>query len=105
MAASAINTVKNTTENTMIEGKIIGEEKKIKTLTAEIGNLILLRLDAGEQMGPGIMERYAAIESARKEIKAATAEMPKAKATCAVCSAKTVPGMQYCGVCGAPLKA
>jgi membrane protease subunit (stomatin/prohibitin family) len=74
-------------------------------LTTEIGNLALLGLDAGEKMGPEIMERYAAIEASRKKIKTAAAQMPVTKAVCPECSAKTSAGMRYCGACGAKLEA
>ena len=105
MTASTIKTMKNSAESLKLEGKIAGEEKKIKALTAEIGNLALISLDSGEQMGPEIMERYAAIEAARKNIKAAISEKPVTKAVCPSCGAKTSVGMHYCGACGTALKA
>jgi ribosomal protein L40E len=104
MTTSAINTMKNSAESFKLEGKIAGEEKKIRELTTDIGNLTLLRLDAGEQMNPEIMERYAAIEVARKEISEATEEMPVTKIVCPVCGARTAPEMHYCGVCGTVLE-
>lgn len=105
MTTSAINTMKNSAESLKLEGRIAGEEKKIRALITEIGNLTLLRLDAGEQMSAEIMERYAAIEAARKKIMAATEEIPVTKVVCPVCGAKTASGMHYCGACGTALEA
>lgn len=103
--SSAGQSMKNSVESYKLAGVVATEEKKICALTAEIGRLALLQLDAGDQMGPQMMERYTAIDAARQRVKTATAEMPTSKVICPKCSGKTILGMQFCGNCGAPLEA
>jgi ribosomal protein L40E len=101
--ATIASTVKTGVDHCMLEGKILEQQKKIKQLTREIGNLTIFRLDEGEEMSPEIMERYSAIQEARNEI----AELEKGKdgdvSLCPKCGAKISAGMKYCGKCGAEL--
>lgn len=101
--AKFAKSMRNGMDNCKVDGKITEQEKKIKTLTTEIGNLALLRLEAGEQMGPEIMERYAAIQEAKETILALEGERKKSVLICPTCGEKTSLGMTYCGVCGAKL--
>lgn len=96
--------MKNGTDNCKLEGKISEQEKRIKEMTKEIGNLVLLRLDAGDLMSPEIMERYEMICEARDRMESYGREKKVTKAVCPVCGAKTSLGMKYCGVCGASME-
>lgn len=92
--------MRNGVDNYKLDGKIAEQQKKVKDLTREIGNLALVRLEAGDEMCPEIMERYEAIKEAKTEI--ANLESGKKKSTviCQECGAKTSIDMKYCGVCG-----
>ncbi|MBP3887179.1 MAG: hypothetical protein J6F30_05955 [Cellulosilyticum sp.] len=102
--AKAARCMRNGVDNCKTDGKIAEQQKKIKALTREIGNLALVRLEAGDEMSPEIMERYAAIKEAKEAI--ATLESGKKKATviCQECGAKTSIDMKYCGACGTCLQ-
>lgn len=89
--------------NCKAEGKIAEQQKRIKELTKEIGNLALVRLEAGDEMSPEIMERYAAIKEAKETIEVLENEKKKTVIVCPECGAKTAVGMKYCGVCGTEL--
>lgn len=95
--------MKNSVDNCKIDGKIAEKQKMIKTLTKEIGNLALARLEAGDEMSPEIMERYEAIKSAKEEISILQSEKKKSTVICPECGEKTVIEMNYCGVCGSCL--
>ena len=95
--------MKNSVNNCKVDGKIAEQEKKIKTLIREIGNLALVRLEAGDEMCPEIMERYEAIKAAKEEIAVLNNEKKKTKVICQACGAKTSSTMKYCGTCGASL--
>lgn len=60
--------MRNGIDNCKTDGKIAEKQKLIKSLTREIGNLALVRLEAGDEMSPEIMERYEAIKAAKEEI-------------------------------------
>lgn len=99
--AKLAKSMKNGMDNCKVDGKIAEEQKNIKELTREIGNLALIRLEAGDEMSPEIMERYAAVKKSRELI----AELEKTKKisviVCQKCGAKTSADMKYCGKCGA----
>ena len=95
--------MRNGVDNCKTDGKITEQQKKIKILTAEIGNLALVRLEAGDEMSPEIMERYEAIKEAREAIETLQSEKKKSTVICQECGAKTSVDMKYCGVCGACL--
>lgn len=92
--------MRNSYDNCKTGGMIAEQQKKIKVLTREIGNLALVRLEAGEEMCPEIMERYAAIKEAKEAIAALENGKKKTTVTCQECGAKTSVDMKYCGVCG-----
>lgn len=87
-----------------LEGKIAEQQKRIKKLTKEIGNLTIVRLEAGDEMSPEIMERFQAIKEARDEIERLEKGRKIVKAVCPNCGHKTSAKMNYCGKCGAVLK-
>lgn len=95
--------MKNSVDNCKIDGKIAEKQKMITILKKEIGNLALVRLEAGDEMAPEIMERYEAIKSAKEEISILQSEKKKLTVTCPECGAKTVIEMNYCGACGSCL--
>lgn len=92
--------MRNSVDNCKTDGKIAEQQKKIKALTREIGNLALIRLDAGDEMSPEIMERYEAIKAAKEEIIALESGKKKSTVICQECGAKTSVDMKYCGACG-----
>lgn len=96
--------MKNSVSNCRTEGKIAEQQKKIKVLTREIGNLTLVRLEAGDEMSTEIMERYAAIKEAKEMISTLKQEKKKTAIVCQECGKKTSVDMKYCGVCGSCLK-
>lgn len=96
--------MRNGVDNCKIEGKIAEQQMKIKTLTKEIGNLAVIKLDEGDEMSPEIMERYEAIKEARKKIENLKTDKKYSKVECPVCGEKTSADMNYCGKCGAGLK-
>ncbi len=95
--------MKNGVNNCKVDGKIAEQQKRIKLLTREIGNLALIQLEAGEEMSPDIMERYAAIKKAKETIQTLENERQKTAVICPECGAKTSVDMKYCGVCGSNL--
>ena len=101
--ASAWNGMKRTAGNTRQDGRIADAESKIARMTLEIGNLMVLKLDAGMQTSDEITERYNAILEARKEIESAEADKEVVKVTCPHCGKHTTAGMRFCGYCGKEL--
>lgn len=99
-----VRNMKNSVDNCRTDGKIAEQQRKIKVLTREIGNLALLRLEAGDEMSPEIMERYKAIKTAKEEITSLKSEKKRATIICQECGSKTSADMKYCGVCGAGLR-
>ena len=95
--------MRNSVDNCKTDGKIAEQQKKIKVLTKEIGNLALARLEAGEEMSPEIMERYEAIKQAQGKIAAFEGEKKKTTIICEQCGTKTSIEMKYCGACGTSL--
>lgn len=95
--------MKNGADNCKLDGKIADQQKKIKVLTKEIGNLVLLRLEAGDEMSPEIMERYQAILEAKEEIETLEKDRKVTRIVCPDCGAKTSANMKYCGKCGAEI--
>lgn len=102
--SKAARCMKNSIDNCKTDGKIAAQQKKIKALTREIGNLALVRLEAGDEMCPEIMERYFAIKEAKEMIVTLEKEKKKAVVVCQECGAKTLADMKFCGVCGTNLK-
>ena len=102
--ASAWNGMKRAAGSTKQEGKIAEAERRIARMTAEIGNLAVLKLDAGAEFGEDIAERYNVILEARKAIEDSQAEKETAVVTCPHCGKRTTPGMRFCGNCGQELK-
>lgn len=96
--------MKNGVDNCKLNGRIAEEQKKIKTLTREIGNLVIVRLEAGDEMCPEIMERYTAIKEAKKMIAELEKGRKRSTIVCQDCGAKTSINMNFCGACGAELK-
>jgi ribosomal protein S27AE len=99
--AGFARSMKTGTANRRLDGKIAEQEKRIKILTKEIGNLALVRLGEGDTMSPEIMERYSAIQKAREEIVGLEKEKSVSNAKCPSCGVKTAVDMKYCGKCGA----
>lgn len=96
--------MKNGVANCKVDGKIAEQQKKIKALTKEIGNLTLVRLRAGDEMCPEIMERYEAIQEAEERIDKLENSKTTTKITCASCGTKNDAEMNYCGKCGVSIK-
>lgn len=101
--ASFTASVKNGVDNYKLDGKITEQKNKIKNLTKEIGNLVIVRLEAGDEMSPEIMERYSAIQEAKDMIETLEKERKVTKAVCPSCGTKTSIEMKYCGKCGASM--
>lgn len=99
--ANFTQSMKNGADNCKLEGKIAQQQKIIKELTKEIGNLAIVSLEAGEEMSPDIMERYSAIKEAKEKISELEKERKVSNIVCPSCGAKTSIGMKYCGKCGA----
>ena len=95
--------MRNGADNCKLDGKIAEQQKRIKVLTKEIGNLVLVRLEAGDEMSPEIMERYQAILAAKEEIEMLEKDRKITKVVCPGCGAKTSADMKYCGKCGSPM--
>ena len=102
--AKFAKSMKNGVDNYKVDGKIAEQQKKIKALTKEIGNLTLVRLEAGDEMCPEIMERLSAIKEAKEMISTLEGEKKRTTIMCPKCGAKTSIDMMYCGVCGANMK-
>ena len=96
--------MKDGADNCKLDGKIAEQENKIQVLTKEIGNLTVLKLEAGEEMSPEIMERYFAIKEAKEMISEMEKEKKVSVIVCPSCGAKTSVGMKYCGACGKSLR-
>ena len=87
-----------------LEGKISEQRHLIKKLKKEIGNLVIQRLDAGDEMCPEIMERYQAILEAKAEIESLEKGRKVVNVVCPACGHKTSVKMNYCGKCGSNVK-
>ena len=103
--AKFTQSMKDCADNCRLDGKITEQQKKIKRLTKEIGKLTIIRLEAGDEMCPEIMERYTAIKEAQKLISEIEKEKKRTTVICPNCGVKTSADMKYCGVCGADLEA
>jgi len=80
------------------------QERIIRKMTSEIGNLIMVELDEGKQYGPAIMERYQTILEARKAIEESKKTEPEpTKKICPKCGKSNALEMSYCGFCGADM--
>lgn len=99
--ANFAQSMKNGADNCRLDGKIVEQQKKIKELIKEIGNLAMVRLEAGDEMSPEIMERYSAIKEAKERISELEKERKVSSTVCPSCGAKTSVAMKYCGKCGA----
>ena len=98
--ANIAKRMKKGVDNCKVDGKIAEQQKKIKVLTKEIGNLTIVRLEAGDEMSPEIMERYSAIKDAKAMIAALENEKKTTTVVCPKCGAKVSIEMNYCGICG-----
>ena len=87
--ANLAKNMRNGVDNYKVDGKIAEQESKIKALRKEIGNLVLIRLEAGDEMSPEIMERYAAIKEAKEMIATLEIEKKTTPVVCPNCGAKT----------------
>lgn len=79
------------------------QERIIRKMSAEIGNLVLVELDNGRDFGPAIMERYEAILAARKIIEANKGEKKPSVKICPACGKANALDMKYCGYCAADM--
>ena len=95
-----VRSMRNGVDNCKMDGEIAEKHKLIKSLTREIGNLVLVRLEAGDEMSPEIMERYEAIKVAKEGILILESEKKKSTIICQECGSKTSVDMKYCGKCG-----
>lgn len=102
--AKIAKSMRDGVDNCKVDGKVAEQQKRIEVLTKEIGNLTVIRLEAGEQMSPEIMERYVALKEAKETITALEKEKKRTMIVCPACGCKTTAGMKYCGVCGTELK-
>lgn len=101
--AKFAKSMKDGMENCKVDGKISEQQKRIKKLKKEIGNLALLRLEAGDEMSSEIMERYWVIQEAKEVIAELEKEKKITEIVCPKCGAKTLVDMKYCGKCGVEL--
>ena len=92
-------------ENNKLYVKIAEQQKLIKSLKREIADLTMVRLEAGEEMSPEIMERYTAIVEARETIAVLEQGRKVTRVVCPCCGTKTSAEMNYCGKCGTRLAA
>lgn len=99
-----VRSMRDGVDNCKSDGKIAEQQKKIKRLTGEIGNLVLIRLEAGDEMSPEIMERYEAIKADKEEITVLENGKKKTTVICQECGSKTSADMKYCGTCGSCLQ-
>ena len=102
--ADMTKAMKNAADNYKLDGKIAEQKKMIKMVTKEIADLVVLRLDAGDEMAPEIMERYNLIKEARAVIEELEKERKTTKVVCPNCGMKTSAEMNYCGKCGTRVK-
>lgn len=117
LAAGAANKANAAIENGRLNLKISGEEKKIDTYTLNIGQLMLDKLDAGEQFDDEVMALYASIQASRQVITAARAEIeanrqaedaeaePADGPFCPNCGKPVSGEDRFCAQCGAKLQA
>lgn len=82
---------------------IAEQERIIRKMSAEIGNLVLVELDNGRDFGPAIMERYNVILEARKVIESSKGEKEPSRKVCPVCGKANALDMKYCGYCAADM--
>ena len=117
LAAGAANKANAAIENGRLNLKISGEEKKIDTYTLSIGQLMLDKLDAGEQFDDEVMALYASIQASRQVISAARADIeanrqaedaegePADGPFCPNCGKPVAGEDRFCAQCGAKLQA
>ena len=97
------NVVKKGTESAKTTVNVAEQERLIKKMTTEIGNLIMVELDEGKTFGPAIMERYQTILAARAIIEDSKQDQAPTKKTCPTCGKANSLDMKYCGFCGADM--
>ena len=95
--------LKTNADDCQLDMKIAEQQRIIRKLTEEIGNLAVLKLEEGEEMSPEIMERYEVIKAAKQKIDEMRADKKAASQECPKCGAKVAAGMKFCGECGSPL--
>ena len=96
--------VKNTVDNCKLEVKIAEKERDVKTLTKEIGEIVVAELEGGAVMSDVVMEKYAAIKCAKETIAELAKDKKVTKITCPVCGEKVPVENMYCGKCGAQVR-
>ena len=96
--------VKNTVDNCKLEVKITEKEREIKTLTKEIGEIVVAEIEGGTVLSAAVMEKYEAIRVAKEEIEALEGEKKTNKVICPGCGEKVSVEMNFCGKCGAAVK-
>lgn len=96
--------IKGGADDCILDGRIAEQQRQIRKLTEEIGNLAVLKLEEGAEMAPEIMERYEVIKEAKQKIEEMKSEKKSAFQECPECGAKVSMNMKYCGQCGAELK-
>lgn len=96
--------VKNTVDNCKIEVKITEKEREVKTLTKEIGEIVVAELEGGAVMSDAVMEKYAALKEAKMSIEILEGDKKTNKVICPSCGEKVAVEMNFCGKCGAAMK-
>lgn len=100
---SAMKACKNGTDSVKAKAKIVEQERLIEKMTAEIGNLMVVELDNGQDASPAIMERYEAIKVARAIIAELEVEKSDGSKVCPNCGKRSIGELAYCGACGTKL--
>ena len=101
--AGIADLIKGSADDYILDGNIVEQQKIIRKLTEEIGNLTLLKLEEGEEMSPEVMERYEVIKEAKQKIEEMKADKKTVFVECPECGAKASVNMKYCGSCGSAL--
>ena len=101
--------VKDKANNVSVDAKVFEQERKIKELVVEIGNLTVKSMDDGAaNFNEAIKEKYDAILEIRKvieELKSQKVETEvEAPVICPSCGKVVADGMKFCGNCGAKVE-
>ena len=113
LAAGAASKANAAIENSRLNLKISGEEKKIDAYTLNLGQLLLDQLDAGpDPQDDEIKALYAAIQACRQVIAQARADIEAnrqsgsgdAAPSCPNCGREVAVEDRFCSQCGARLQ-
>lgn len=113
LAAGAASKANAAIENSRLNLKISGEEKKIDAYTLNLGQLLLDQLDAGQDpQDDEIKALYAAIQACRQVIAQARADIEAnrqsdsgdAAPNCPNCGREVAVEDRFCSQCGARLQ-